>query len=283
VADEDGVVFTVASTDNVVVTVHDLGGVGPTVLYSHATGLLGRMWKPVAGTLADRYHGVALDYRAHGDSTPPADDRFDWHGFRDDLLAVVDSLETQPLRGVGHSMGGATLLTAELARPGTFRSLVLFEPIVFPPNAFVPAPRNGMADGARRRRPEFANRADARANFAAKPPLNELTPEALDLYVTYGFEDTDRGTVRLKCEPEHEALTFENFMSPDLFPRLGEVRCPVLVMAGGDGAPPAELAPTLADELAAGEFLRAPSMGHFGPMEDPVTVADAIAAFFATH
>ena len=163
-----------------------------------------------------------------------------WAGFADDCRAVVDALgDAGPLLGVGHSMGGAVLVMTELARPGTFRALALYEPIVFPPGRGDDVGSSPIVEGARRRRPEFPSREAARANFASKPPLEVLAPEVLDLYVAEGFRDTADGAVRLKCEPATEALTFQGSIGHDIHGRLAEVRCPVLVM----GATPEEGTP----------------------------------------
>jgi pimeloyl-ACP methyl ester carboxylesterase len=267
------------STDGVEVAVHDLGGDGPVVFFSHATGLHGMLWAPLARSLRG-YHAVAVDYRGHGDSGAPARDSYDWSGFRDDALALVDHLHTEPLFGVGHSMGGAVLMMAELARPGTFAALAVYEPIVFP-GGLVEA-ENPVADGARRRRPEFPTREAALANFSGKPPLDILTPEVLGLYVEHGFADTPAGTIRLKCSPETEARTFEGSARHDTFSRLGDIHCPVLVMSGpaADGRP-AEIASEVARLLPQGELHTFERLGHFGPLEDPPAVAGIVAAFFA--
>jgi pimeloyl-ACP methyl ester carboxylesterase len=271
----------IQSSDGVTVAVHDLGGEGPTILFSHATGLLGRLYTPLARELKG-YHGIAIDHRGHGDATAPTNGAFEWTRFRDDTLAVVETLGLRGIYGFGHSMGGAVLLMVEQARPGTFRALALYEPIVFPPDDI---PRDGPAAivmGARRRRREFPSRAAAYENFASKPPLDVLAPEVLRLYVDEGFADTPEGTVRLKCDPEHEARTFEANMSHDTYARLGEVACPVLVMA----EPPQELAPsTMAEEIAErlprGRYHRFEHLDHFGPLEDAAAVAAVIAPFFA--
>src|SRR3982751_5293003 len=100
---------SVPSTNGVDVAVHDLDGRpdGPPVVLAHATGFHGLVWRPLAGHLADRYRLWSFDERGHGDSTPPDDGRYDWHGFADDVLAIVDGVGLDRPFGVGHSAGGA--------------------------------------------------------------------------------------------------------------------------------------------------------------------------------
>jgi hypothetical protein len=54
-----------------------------------------------------------------------------------------------------------------------------------------------MVIGARRRRATFASHQAAIDNYAAKPPLNGFTPDALRAYVVHGFAPDDDG-VHLK-------------------------------------------------------------------------------------
>jgi pimeloyl-ACP methyl ester carboxylesterase len=274
-------VHLVDSTDGVRLAVHDLGGTGPVLLCSHATGFHAKVWRPMAHHLGDRYHSLAIDYRGHGDATVPDGQRFHWDGFGHDALAVVEALALDRPFAVGHSMGGAALLMAELWRPGTFAAMALFEPIVFPKDRPVPENGNPLASGARRRRFEFSSRLEAFDNYAAKPPLNVFTREALAAYVEHGFADTDHGTVQLKCQPEHEARVFEASGSHDTFERLEEIECPVLVLSGRiEPYQPSSWAHLVAERLPNARFEQSEHVGHFGPMEDPVTVASAIDTFF---
>ena len=131
------------------------------VLLSHATGFHGRVFDPVAEHLHASHHCYSFDYRGHGDSSLPSDWKANWNGYGDDALAiarVIEAAQTDagPIIGAGHSMGGAALVMAALRMPELFRALVLYEPIIFPPqvrvgitNTGVPSP---LADGARRRR-----------------------------------------------------------------------------------------------------------------------------------
>ncbi len=274
---------TVASTDGITIAVHDLGGDGPPLLLCHATGFHGRVWLPVARALGPRAHAFAPDLRGHGDSPVPEGFAMDWWGFAHDVLAVVDALGLQGGVAAGHSKGGASLLLAEILRPGTFSSLYCFEPIVFPPiPEGVIASGNPLAESARRRRPSFPSFDDAIANFASKPPLNALAPDALDAYVRHGFRPTADGTVELKCRPETEARCYEMGGHHGGFARLGEVACPVVVARGRDDLMgPASFAPRIAEALPHGRLEEHPELGHFGPLEDPPRIAAAIAAALA--
>jgi pimeloyl-ACP methyl ester carboxylesterase len=275
----------VPSSNGVQVAVHDLGGpaAGRALLLCHATGFHGMVWRAVAAALPDR-RCLALDFRGFGDSTPPADGDFDWHGFGDDVLAVVDHLGLTDVQAVGHSKGGAALLIAEQARPGTFERLVCFEPIVMPAGGegAQSVPTGGehpMAATARRRRDSFDTFEEAIERYAGKQPIGSLRRDVLEDYVRYGFRPTDDGRVTLKATPEHEARTYEHGHRHGAFERLGEVRCPVLVAHGGDGGMPALLAPMIVEALPAGQELAFPDLGHFGPLEDPEAFAAAVREF----
>lgn len=268
----------IASTHGVSLALHDLGGDGPPLLLCHPTGFHGMVWGPVASELADSYHVWAIDFRGHGDSTLPSSGSVEWDGFTDDVHAVAAHLEgAGPLVGAGHSMGGAALLSTEATHPGTFEGLWLFEPIVFPriPPEYVR--NNPLAHSARRRRAVFESRSAALAHYAAKPPLGGLAPEALEAYVHHGFRDLPDGTVILKCLPEIEAQVFEG-SNNGVFDRLDRVKCPVTVAASGDGEYPALGAPRVAETLPDGRLERHEDLTHFGPMEQPRAVAQAIRA-----
>ncbi len=273
----------VDSTDGVRLAVHDLGGRGRTILFAHATGFHAIVWRPLAQHLASRFHSVALDYRGHGASTSPASGDFNWRGMCADTLAVIDALGLERPVAVGHSMGGGALVMAEEERPGTFAGLALFEPILIPPDRPMPEGELPIVAGARRRRAEFPNRLEAFENYASKPPLNVLTREALAAYVEHGFVDTDHGTVRLACEPEHEARVFEGSRVPGVWEGLGSIRCPVLLLSGREEAfQPSSYTASVAAQIPGAALQRFGHLGHFGPLEEPDVVGDAIAGYFAS-
>jgi pimeloyl-ACP methyl ester carboxylesterase len=279
----------VHTSDGVEVAVHDLGGSGAPVVFAHATGLHGAVWGPLAAHLADAFHCVAFDSRGHGDSGLPPDLDFDWRGFGRDVLAVVDAVSGpgsgrrgRPF-GAGHSSGATAMLLAEQARPGTFRALYCYEPVIVV--AELPLGRdtgNWLAAGARRRREVFDSPADAYAQYSSKPPFVRWAPEALAAYVDHGFAPLPDGTVRLKCRGGNEALVYEMASAHDGFAHMAEVRCPVMLASGSetDALGPSTIE-ALAGRLPDRRTEILPGLGHFGPLEDPAAVAASIRRFLA--
>jgi len=287
----------------------------PIVLLCHATGFHGRSYLPMAEALGDRFHSFAPDFGGHGETAqpPPAPDgHVDWAGYGDEALAVARSIAPEDgvvasghsmgevvgsghsmggvvgsgnsmggVVGFGHSMGGAALLMAAAADPDLFDLLVLYEPVVYPPPEERPR-RHGpdsLATGARRRRARFDSVEAAYAHYASKPPLNAFEPAALWAYVTFGFEPDpdDPSVVRLRCDPEHEARTFEQGGEHDTWARLPNVAVPVVVVRGRvEESSPSAVADAVAERLPGGRLVALEQLDHFGPMTHPRVVAELV-------
>ena len=290
---DDGLSPTLTCTtpDGVDLAVYDFGGTGPDLLLVHATGFCAGVLLPLARALSDRFRCHALDLRAHGRSGRPADGDFRWSGFATDVLTVVDRLGLERAVGFGHSCGGASLLLAEQARPGTFRGLYVFEPVVVPEQ---PVPfaleENPLSAGARRRRQTFPSAEDAFVNFSSKPPFAGLDPDVLRRYVVDGFEtvpEADGGDgheVRLRCRRDDEAEVYVHGFASGAFGRLGEVHCPVTFAYG-------EETDSFGRDVMEADAARVPQasvvafahQSHFGPLERPGDVAADVVATFAAH
>ncbi len=287
----------VASSDQVSVAIHEFGGVGRPLLLSHATGFHGYCYLPIADELSDHFTSFALDYRGHGDTARPADWQVDWHRYGDDALAAARAVAPDGgLVGFGHSMGGAGLLMAAHRDPGLFDVIVAFEPIVFPPREIDPhhptqdhptqdnptqghdTENNGttLSKGARKRRASFDSFADAIANYSSKPPMMAFDPDVLRLYVAHGFRPAPEG-VRLKCDPEHEARTFDTGGTHGTWAILPEIATEVMVMAGHvDEFGPAAIAREMAGQLPNATYIEHAEWNHFTPFVDPAAMATLV-------
>ena len=134
------------------------------IVFVHANGFNARTYRAILEPLARDFRILAVDQRGHGRSTLPAETegRTSWNGLRDDLLALLDSLNLSDVVLSGHSMGGTACVLAQAHDASRIRSLVLFDPVVtqaageVDPAQFANSP---LVQGALKRRSVFPDRA----------------------------------------------------------------------------------------------------------------------------
>ena len=280
----------IPSLDGVTIAMHDFGGTGSPVLVSHATGFHAHCMEPIATAMNKQHHVMGLDHRGYGDADAVDPATLTWRPYGSDALAAARHLSAQhngaPIVGIGHSMGGASLLMAAHEQPALFRALFVFEPIVFPPvdpKAEANRPPNPLAGGARKRRSTFPSFEAALENYTAKPPMNTFDAHAREAYVRYGFKPNANGEVELKCLPEHEARTYETGGSSGAWNDLPNIQTPVWVISGAP-APyqPSSFAIKVAEQLPNSTYVQFDEMGHFGPLEHPLVIATLVETTLAT-
>ncbi len=271
----------IESIDGVRIVMHDFGGHGSPVLLSHATGFHAHCWEPAAARLSARHRVLGLDHRGYGDAETVDPAEMSWRQYGDDALAAARFASQQcdgaPVVGVGHSMGGASLLMAAQRAPELFEALFVYEPIVFPPpDPSAVRPESPLPAGARRRRAQFPSFDAALENFSSKPPLASFHPQARQAYVRHGFKPTAEG-VELKCLPEHEARTYETGGSSGAWDDLPSVTVPTWVLSGAP-APyqPSSFAFAVAERIPGAVYVQFDEMGHFGPLEQPDTIVEMV-------
>ncbi len=275
-----------ASKDGESVALHDFGGEGPTLLLGHGNGLNAGMWAGALPHLRPHYRCYGIDLRGHG-ACPEANTSYsvERNRFAEDVLRCVDEVGG-PVLYAGHSLGGASAIYAALMRPEAFVALWLFEPVMVPDTFVYPGGNRPtfLIDASRRRRMEFDSVDDAFERFSSKPPYSDCDPISVRSYVEIGTRPISGGGVRLTCEGENEARVFESGQPLD-FARLSAVTMPTVVAAGGDGdgpnAIPAQVAPLVADALGNCRLEEHATLSHFGPMEDPATIAKSIVDHFS--
>jgi len=258
------------------------GDGGPELVLVHATGFCKEVAAPVVEELSlllPSFRAVALDQRAHGDSSAPPPP-YDWWDSGRDVLAVLGG--RRGVIGVGHSSGGAVLLLAELLAPGTFRAMVLVEPIVFPP-PYGTFPDNPLSVAARNRIASFPDLQTARRRWEGRPTFAAWDRRAFDAYLEGGLRRHDGAWV-LKCTPEAEAASYVGATRHRAWDRLGEVTPPVLLIAGAHSSShPAPFLATMAGRMPFASFVVLPGASHFVWMERPDLVAAETARFLASE
>lgn len=269
---------TVVGSGGTRLAAYRFGGAGPPLLLAHATGFHARVWLPWVAELRDRFTLYGFDLRGHGESEAPKDfDAFRYEALGADLLAVVAHFGLDSVLAVGHSVGGAVIVQAEVLQPGTVARAVLFEPIILPPG--VTAPTHRVAAAERRRR-IFASTGEMLERWAQRAPFASFDPEALRCYVEHGVRPRPEGGVELKCSLEAEVWTFLQDVRSDLWAHLGGYRTPTLVLAGDrSDSRAAPLAERQAARMAHGRAERVAGLSHFLPFERPREMAARATAF----
>jgi len=266
----------------------------PTLLLAHATGFHARCWDRMIQHLGDR-HVLAVDMRGHGRSG--RSEIRHWKIFGEDLARLVVGLELEDLVGIGHSMGGHALVDAAAALSGTFRGLVLLDPVIGSPESYEQGDGMSrmMGDGPHptaRRRNRFASPRAMFERFESRPPYSLFDRDVLRDYCEYGLlpaPDGEEGYV-LACPPELEASIYMTSRTPGkIFERVRAVDVPVLVVRAMEPAverDPMDFSasptwPELARRFSDAVELQIPWLTQFLPMQVPARMAALVLEFEA--
>lgn len=102
---------------------------GVPVLFIHGNASSSTFWEETMLNLPQGYRGIAPDLRGYGDTEDLLIDATrgvgDW---RDDLLALVDTLGLDAYHIVGHSLGGTVVFSMVAADSARIRSATLIAP-----------------------------------------------------------------------------------------------------------------------------------------------------------
>ena len=259
----------------------DWGGDGAPIVILHATGFLGRIYRPLAERLRAIGHVYSYDQRGHGDSSAAPDGVYTWDATMRDLEGFIAAMGWSGVRAIGHSAGATAIGSLACERPDLIARAVLLEPVVFE-SAVAPELnwRNPFIERTLKRRRVFDSVEAMFSNFDNKPPYDTWRKEILHDYCESGTRATRDGKRELKCAPEVEAKFYET--APD-FDGLGRIlRCaaPLLVVFGQRGdSLGASLSAKVAQQIRNGRVIDVPDAGHFMPMEQPEYAADLAVEF----
>lgn len=201
----------------------------------------------------------ALDLPGHGRSEGLG--RTSIAAYRGFLLAFLEALNLEKVVLVGHSMGGAIALDFALSYPSRLTGLIL------------------VGTGARLR--------VLPAILTGVLPNFEAT---VDLVLDYAFGPN--ASEELKCLGRQRLLQtppqvlhgdYTACDAFDVMERLGEVRCPTLVIGGtADKLTPPKYSVYLCDHIPGAELVLVDAAGHMVMLEKPEVVVKAISKFITS-
>ena len=95
-------------------------------VYVHGLGGSSSNWTDLAGLLASRLDGYALDLPGFGRSEPAR--RYTLAALADRVVRVIEHLDSGPIHLFGNSLGGAVSVRVAATRPDLVRTLTLISP-----------------------------------------------------------------------------------------------------------------------------------------------------------
>lgn len=255
------------------------------VVFLHANGFNAQTYRTLLAPLAGPLRILAVDQRGHGASTlaTVTEGRTSWYDLRDDLLALLETLDLTDVVLSGHSMGGTASVMAAASAPGRVRSLQLFDPVVMTADITAAAnsgdlPSSPLVHGALRRRAVFPSRQAALDAYRGRGAFKTWPEAVLEDYVAGGFKDLAEGEVTLACAPAWEASNFTSH-AHDTVAAFEALRCPVRILKADENSTcrlDGRMDVLIASGAIAVEVL--PGTTHFLPMERPEAVQAALRA-----
>ena len=258
------------------IAVHRAGR-GPTALLLHGFTGSGAGFRRIAERLAERFHLVAPDLVGHGGTESPRDpEAYTMEACVAQLAALIDTLDIGRVHLFGYSMGGRVALCLAARHPEKLRSLALL------------GASAGLVDADER----AARRAsdEALADRIERDGMEAFVEawEGIPLFATQAkrLDDAEwaaqrRGRLANSAHGLAGSLRgMGTGAQPPLHAALRDLRMPVWVAAGADDPKFRAIAEQLSAAMPNADCATVPDAGHAAHLENPVFVAEALAAFW---
>lgn len=257
-----------------------------TIFFAHANGFPSATYGKLFSALEPDYRVRHLEQHGH-DPRFPVDDN--WNNLVDELILHVEQ-GSEPVWGVGHSLGGVLHYHAALRRPELYRGVVMLDsPMLTGVDRLVirAAKRFGFIDRitpAGRtvgRREAFGDFREARDYFAGKTLFSRFDPDCLDAYVRHGLREEGLGQerrLRLRFDPATEISIYRSV--PHTVPgRPQQLAVPLAVVRGRHSRVVLPHHARQVSRVPKGEYLSLPG-GHMFPLERPQDTAHLLRELF---
>ena len=210
----------------------------PIIHFAHANGFPARTYTKLFSFLEPKFEIRFLERHGHDPRFPVTDS---WDALKDELAEAIISGFTEPVIGLGHSLGGILHLLVSVDHPEIYRRIILLDaPIISRRSsrgirimkALNLMDRFSMSRQTRARRNFWPSREAAYEHFKSKPKFSAFDDEVLRDYIQFGMKEADGG-FRLSFDPQIEAAIYRN-LPHDLPSLRGKLRVPVTYIGGTD-------------------------------------------------
>lgn len=237
----------------------EVTGTGPPLVLSHGAIESSRSWADVVAALEHNFTVVTYDARGRGQCQAPTSG-FTYADLADDVQRLADRLRLGPLFHAGHSMGGRVAFEHAIANPASVRALAVISARAEPPGG---SARDALRTLAR----------DVRTHGAQA---------AAALWEAPGSTTYERARAISACNSvEGTVGALEALLAADsLLPRLCQIDCPTLCVAGERDGGYVAAAQTIAEVLPRARLRILQGVGHFPNLECPRLLAQELRSFF---
>jgi len=222
-----------------------LGASDPVVLI-HAFSVDRRMWDPQMPALQGRFTVIRYDLRGHGKSAAPSAP----YSTSDDLRGVLDALDVRRAALVGLSAGSQVATDFALVSPDRVSRLVLTSPgvggLATPPLTWMQPVLQAAGAGE----------AERAAKLWAETPIMALRRDTSAAATLVDIVMSNSRLWTFRSNPVQP-------LTPPAIKRLAEIKCPTLVVLGGDDLPHIkDAANALANGINGAKLVTIPGAGH---------------------
>ena len=219
-------------------------------------------------------HGYkTLAWDAPGYGANPSVDPYSFVNVAGAFSRAIDDLGTEPVVGVGHSMGGMILQETYALFPQKFSALAL----TFTSSAF----GGTSSDFAR----QFIDARIGPLDFGRT--MAEISAKLMPTMHGYASDPSGlmlAASVMATVPPETYRKAVAMLTTFDRRAALEKITVPTLVLSGSDDlvAPP-RMMERMAQKIPGGEYICLPGCGHLGPMDQPDAFNNALLGFLKRH
>lgn len=254
------------SIGSLTLNVTSTGSGDPALVFLHYWGGSARTWQQVIARLENSYRCIAYDQRGWGASDAPADG-YELKDLADDASALIQTLGLRRYVLVGHSMGGKVAQLLASRRPMALEAMVLVAPAS-------PFPQHIPEEARQAQIHAYDNR---QTTLGAVEFLTARRPDSAT--VEQIIQDSLAGSPGAKYAWPASAA-YE-----DISREVSQIAVPTLILVGDrDPQDPVEQQRREVQPLIANASLEVvQDCGHLAPIEQPLALAEAIAAFLTKH
>lgn len=237
---------------------YETEGDGPPVLLSHGYSATSRMWDEQVAHLKDRYRVIRWDFRGHGESDYPDDQRaYSETATVADMAAILDACDVDRAAVGGLSLGGYMSLAFNLKHAERVRALMLFD-------TGPGFKKDAARDAWNERAMERADKLETDGLAALSSSREVMSSKHRD---ATGLAGAARGMLT-----QRDASVIQS---------LPAIAVPTLVLVGADDTPFLGATEYMAAKIPQSTHVVIPDAGHAANLDQPAAFNRAVDGFLS--